>query len=74
MRNFGPGEEKNGIINNQIDFILIQKRFFSAIFNVPSCSDADRESDHNPVIAKTRSRLKVIHESYSFRRIDGVLT
>jgi len=49
---------------------LIQKRFFNAILDVKSCSDADCGSDHNPVIAKIRLRLKVIHESYSLRRID----
>ena len=63
-------ERADGIIKNQIDFILIQKRFFNAILDVKSCSDADCGSDHNPVIGKIRIRLKVIHESYFYRRID----
>ena len=60
----------DGIMKNQIDFILIQKRIFNAILDVQSCSDADCGSDHNPVIAKIHLRLKVIHESYFYSRID----
>ena len=60
----------DGIIKNQTDFILLQKRFFNAALDVRSCSNADCGSDHNPDIAKMRSRLKVIHESYFNRRID----
>ena len=60
----------DGIIKNQIDFILIQKRFFNAILDVKSCSNADCGSDHNPVVAKIRLRLKVIHETSTYHRID----
>ena len=68
----------NGIIKNQIGFLLIQKRFFRCNFHslryaaldVKSCSNADYGSDHNPFIAKLHVRLKVIHESYFYRRID----
>ena len=35
-----------------------------------SCSNADCLSDHNPVVAKIRLRLKVIHETSTYRRID----
>ena len=55
----------DGIIRNQIDFILIQKRFFNAMLDVKSCSNADCGSDHNPSIAKIRLRLKIINHIFT---------
>ena len=55
---------------SKIDFILILKRFSNAILDVKSGTNADCGSDHNPVIAKIRLRLKVIHETSTYRRID----
>ena len=52
----------DGIIKNQTDFILIQKRISNAILAVKSRSNTDCGSDQNPVSAKIRSRLKVIQE------------
>ena len=60
----------DGITKNQIDFIIIQKRFFNAILDVKLCSNADCGSDHSPVIAKIRLKLKVIKETSTYRSID----
>ena len=52
----------DGIIKNQTDFILIQKRISNAILAIKSRSNTDCGSDQNPVSAKIRLRLKVIQE------------
>ena len=43
---------------NQIDFILIQKRFRNAVKSVKTLPGADCDSDHIPVISKMRINLK----------------
>ena len=55
----------DGIIKNQIDFILIQKRFFNAILDRKPCSDVDCGSDRNPVIAKRHLRLRYMNHILS---------
>ena len=43
---------------NQIDFILIQKRFRNAVKSVKTLPGADCDSDHVPVMCKMRISLK----------------
>ena len=48
---------------NQIDYITINKRFRNSIIDCKTYPGADIDSDHNPVVAVTRLRLKNIQRS-----------
>ena len=49
-----PGD----ITRNQIDYILIRKRFRNSIINCKTYPGADIGSDHNPLVCKLSVRLK----------------
>jgi hypothetical protein len=49
----------DGKTDNQIDRILIDRRWHSSILNVPSFRGADCDTDHYLVVAKVRERLTV---------------
>ena len=53
-----PGDQ----IRNQIDYITINKRFRNSIQNVTTFPGADISSDHNPVVAKIKIKLKKIQK------------
>src|SRR3989442_4194348 len=48
---------------NQIDYVLIDKRFRNGIQNSKSMPGADCESDHNPVIVTMKIRLQRVRKS-----------
>ena len=50
----------DGVTKNQIDFILVPKRFRTSVINVKTYPGADCDSDHVPVVAKFRLKLKRI--------------
>ena len=56
----GPGDNENNIIRNQIDYILIDKRYRNGIKGVRTYPGSDIGSDHNPVVGKIEIRLKKI--------------
>jgi len=49
----------DGKTHNQIDHILIGRRWHSSVLDVPSFRAADCDKDHYLVIAKVRERLAV---------------
>ena len=55
---------------NQIDYILIRKRFRNSIKNCQTYPGADINSDHNPVIANVKLNLKVIKKPQHDKKID----
>ena len=48
----------DGRTRNQIDYILIDKRYRNSVTNSKSRPEADCGSDHNPVVADVETRLK----------------
>src|SRR2546425_7933159 len=48
---------------NQIDYVLIDKRFRNGIQNSKSIPGADCESDHNPAIVTMKIRLQRVRKS-----------
>ncbi|XP_072389332.1 uncharacterized protein [Diabrotica undecimpunctata] len=53
-----PGDTKDYIIRNQIDYITIKNRYKNTIESVKTYPGADIGSDHNPVVAQFRIKLK----------------
>jgi len=49
----------DGKIHNQIDHILIDRRWHSSILDFRPFRGADYDTDHSPVAAKVRERLVV---------------
>lgn len=65
-----PAHTSNNIIRNQIDYILVNKRFRNSIYAVKTYPGADIGSDHNPIIAKLKTRLKIIKTRNKHIRLD----
>lgn len=63
-------ESNTGQIRNQIDYILINKRFRNAVKSVKTYPGADVGSDHNPLIGNIELKLKIVRKSCRKRPID----
>ena len=48
----------DGVTKNQIDYVLVDKRFRQGVRNSKSMPGADCGSDHNPVIATIKIKLR----------------
>jgi len=59
----------DGKTHNQIDHILIDRRWHSSVLDVRSFRGADFDTDHHMVIAKVRERLAVGKQAA--QRVDG---
>lgn len=55
-----PADNNNKIIRNQIDYVLVRKRFRNAIKSAKTYPGADAATDHNPVVVKFDLRFKKI--------------
>ncbi|XP_008482566.1 craniofacial development protein 2-like [Diaphorina citri] len=66
-----PADGINGnIVRNQIDYILIRKRFRNSVKSVKTYPGADVSSDHNPVIAEIKIKLKKVKKKTCKNKID----
>lgn len=61
-----PGNE----YRNQIDFIMIQKRFRNSLLTVKTRPSADAGSDHVPVVGKFRIKFKKIRKAARNIKLD----
>ena len=59
----------DGKTHNQIDHILIDRRWHSSVLDVRSFRGADCDTDHYLVVAKVRERLAVSKQEA--QRFDG---
>ncbi|KAL0893269.1 hypothetical protein ABMA27_014867 [Loxostege sticticalis] len=56
-----PKDGKDGrILRNQIDYILVNRRFRNSILSAKTYPGADIASDHNPVVAEIKLKLKKV--------------
>lgn len=55
-----PQDNPNNIVRNQIDYILIRKRYRNGVKSVKTYPGADVPSDHNLLMAKVQVRLKKV--------------
>ena len=53
-------QDGESLVRNQIDYILVKQRYKRSILNVKTYPGADCDSDHVPVIAKIKLKLKVL--------------
>lgn len=53
-----PAHTEDIIVRNQIDFILINRRFRNGIKSVKTYPSADAGSDHNLLLAKVKIKLR----------------
>ena len=67
-----PQDDGNTIIRNQIDYILIRKRYRNSIKRVAAYPGADMGSDHNPIIAKFDVKWKIIRRKLQDRNYIDV--
>jgi len=65
-----PQDKNNNIVRNQIDYILINKRFKTSILGAQTYPGADVSSDHNPVVAKIRVKLKTLKKPQINKKPD----
>ena len=69
-----PQDNPQNIVRNQIDYILVNRRFRNSIPTVRTYPGADVASDHNPVVARLRVRLTTrrafVKPSIDVRKLD----
>lgn len=61
--------KNNKIVRNQIDFILINKRFRNCVKSAKTYPGADVGSDHNPVVVRMQLKLKIIKRTQNSDKI-----
>ena len=65
-----PADSPTHMVRNQIDFVIINKRFRNNVKSVKTYPGADVNSDHNPLVAKICLRLKSLKKKEKMRRLD----
>ena len=65
-----PQDTVNNPVRNQIDYILINKRFQNSITRTAAYPGADIGSDHNPVIANCLVKFKTTRKKKINKKID----
>ncbi|XP_055385230.1 craniofacial development protein 2-like [Condylostylus longicornis] len=65
-----PQDNDMHIVRNQIDFILINKRFSTSVSKVSTYPGADVPSDHNLLLAKIKIKLASIRRSQRSFKLD----
>lgn len=56
-----PSDSRELIVRNQIDYIMVKKRFRNAVKNVKTYPSADANTDHVLLAAKVKIRLKKVN-------------
>lgn len=65
-----PANDQGNIVGNQIDFILINKRFQNSTIFTKTYPGADISSDHNLLIATMKLKLKKLMKKDNRITID----
>lgn len=70
-----PQDSSDHLVRNQIDYILINKRFRNSVTSVKTYPGADIKSDHNPLVATLKLKLKRIKrkkvKKYDLRQLKN---
>lgn len=66
-----PKDGKDGkILRNQVDYILVNRRFRNSILSTKTYPGADIASDHNPVVAEVQLKLKKVAKKTARLMLD----
>lgn len=65
-----PADSPQKVIRNQIDFIIINKRYQNSVKSVKTYPGADILSDHNLLLSKIKIRLKKTRKRNPQKRLD----
>ena len=65
-----PADNSKNIVRNQIDYLLIRRRFRNAVKSVKTYPGADVSSDHNPVVANIKIKLKKVQRKKKTNALD----
>lgn len=65
-----PLDSKEHIVRNQIDYMLVNKRFQNAFTSVKTYPGADIMSDHNPLVGTLKLKLKAVKKTTKKDRYD----
>ncbi|CAH0730549.1 unnamed protein product, partial [Brenthis ino] len=65
-----PLHSPKKIVRNQIDYILINKRYRNSLTSVKTYPGADIGSDHNPVVASLRCSMKTLKPKSKRQQMD----
>ena len=65
-----PQDTTRNTVRNQIDFIMVSRRFRNSFKSVKTYPGADIGSDHNPVVGTIKLRLKSIPKKKNTNSID----
>lgn len=62
-----PADKAGHIVRNQIDYILVNRRFRNCFTSVKTYPGADIESDHTPLVGVMKVKLKKVKKKSRFR-------
>lgn len=65
-----PQDNTNHIVRNQIDYIMVNRRFRNSILSVKTYPGADIGSDHCPLVAKVRLKFKKLQKNVYSKKHD----
>lgn len=65
-----PADNNHRIVRNQIDFVMINRKYRNAITSCKTYPGADIPSDHNLLLARTKLRLKKIVRKKTSKNVD----
>lgn len=65
-----PQDKPGNVVRNQIDYLLINKRFRNSIQSAKTYPSADIGSDHNALVAKINVRLKRLEKNKRKQQYD----
>lgn len=65
-----PQDRPGNVVRNQIDYMLVNKRFRNSCLSVKTYPGADISSDHHPLAGRFRIKLKKVKKKPPRRRWD----
>lgn len=65
-----PRDRADNVVRNQIDFIMVNKRYRNSVLSAKTYPGADVGSDHNPVVTKFRLHLQNNNRRKSNKKWD----
>ncbi|XP_065368794.1 uncharacterized protein LOC135961229 [Calliphora vicina] len=65
-----PQDNRENVVRNQIDYILINRRYCTCVTKCSTFPGADVPSDHNLLLANVRTKLAIVRKHKRQHKID----